>query len=1022
MADEPVAITEAPTVAVTNLAPPSFDGDYFFEVNWSVPSVANDDQRNDRFEGIKVQFIWSATGEGHDKNGKSTYTNVNAILSAGNLPHTGVTFPDGDPRRLPLNRVQDVSAEAETVGYYFDRYVFYPVYSPYDSGRNIATLYARSLTVRVWGWNSYGDGPKVETVYYFAYPKNVNDNVTYYSDKGFSEVSISDNDITRSVTMYNGNDSAQRVDANLTLYREKLPISTSRSPTVVADATGYTDRIQPPDPDVNVLNIGISDAEMYTLSKGEYLSYSWVLEQRGYYGEDVSIGNYFVRWPPQPKITKLSYSNSNVYEYLNSGYIKISFEASYPNKAMNQLADARSINVKNKTEPAVIYQLQRCQGPNTNGQWTDVGSPSRMTSSGFTDLYINAVNTTQGHRTWYRIRAIREGFANNEAGYILYSNIVEAAKFYYKPVDVSQFEVTIASAKSDSDGQGVTLDLEWSIADEPDDAKDSGVEVSWSDFERAWESNKPPTTLNVDWDVQNGASRANRKATVSIRDLEEGTAYYIRARRYVDLGEGVEYGPYTYLTEGTSIKSITPVSSISSVILNVESYKKVGKELYFSWGYDSGSVQTDWQLEYANAIGSSSYNVIASGTRDSKTYTVVDWSKMDELIRSMNTHSFLFRLSMSVGSDWATSQSETVTYLEPPTVTVSIPSSHYISKSTGDITSYVIEKQPLRFVITCACRKALLTVSLISQANGVSEPDGYAPQPNGEIVWSNSYTYLSSAMTKDAPRIVGLRNKCKYYLEVVATDPKLESNTASTRIEIEPQWNVASWAPASTSSVDIYPGTKTAAIVARKLPQADISDSVEIYRVTPDGAVKILENGRFNMTYYDRYAPYSDHADLMYRIAARTIYRDVEWIDVPYTLSPGIGWSRGEPFFTMSFDWAEKRHLEVPYNLEFQDSYTKDFEARTNLDGTITGWWNSAVKKTKSLKTVALKFSDADQIELIRELAQYTGPVFVRTPDGDAFEADVQVSSIDNKYDGMTISVSFKATALTLTDEFKITP
>ena len=1016
MADEPVAITKAPTVAVTNLAPPSFDGDYFFEVNWSVPGAANDDQRNDRFEGIKVQFIWRADGEGHDRNGKATYTNVNAILSAGNLPHTGVYATNNDP----LNRTQDVAADATSVGYYFDKYAFYPVYSPYDSGRNIATLYARSLTVRVWGWNSSGNGPAAETVYSFTHPRSLSN--AQYAEKGFSEVEISSNVVTRSVEMYNGNDNAQRVDARLRLMREKLQISETRAPRIEVYNSGYQARIrEAPDPDLNALTAIYTDNEMYTLNQSECIFYQWMLDQRGYYGPELTTINYFVRWPPKPTITKLSYSHANVYEYLYEGYVKISFKAEYSNKSVNRWIDQYS---KTKTEPDVIYQLQRCQGETAlGGQWTDAGSPSRITSAGFIDVYTNAVNNTQGYTTYYRIKASRDGFADSNNPYVIYSEPVEAKKFYYKPIDPSKFEVTIASAKSDSDGQGVTLVFKWDTSHDPDEnIKDKGIEVSWSDFERAWESNKPPTTLNVDWEETNKDCpsidpKNNMMATVSIRDLEEGTAYYIRARRYIDIGEGPQYGLYTYLTEGTSVNTITPVSSITNVILNVESYKKINEDLYFSWGYDSGSTQTAWQLEYGN-----DHNIMASGT-DSRTYTTVPWSTIDKLIRATNLHTFQFRLSMTVGSDWATSSNEKVTYLEPPTVTVEIPSSHYISKSTSkDITSYVIEKQPLRFVISCACSGARLAVSIISQANGVSEPDGYAPQPNGEIVWSNSYTYGSSAITKDAPRIAGLRNKCKYYLEVVATDPNLESNTASTRIEITPNWNVTEMAPASTSSVVLYTANKTAAITARKNPNADVSDTVEIYRMTPDGPIKILENGKFGTTYIDRYAPYSNHAELSYRVAARTIYRDVSWIDIPYTLSPGIGWSRGEPFFTMSFDWAEKRHLEVPYNLEFQDSYTKGFEAKTNLDGTITGWWNSAVQKSKSLKTVATKFSDPEQIELIRELAQYAGPVFVRTPDGDAFEADVQVSSIDNKYDGMTINVSFKATALTLTDEFKITP
>ena len=90
------------------------------------------------------------------------------------------------------------------------------------------------------------------------------------------------------------------------------------------------------------------------------------------------------------------------------------------------------------------------------------------------------------------------------------------------------------------------------------------------------------------------------------------------------------------------------------------------------------------------------------------------------------------------------------------------------------------------------------------------------------------------------------------------------------------------------------------------------------------------------------------------------------------------------------------------------------------MDGTRTGWWNEGVERKATLSTDIVKVGDPEQKERIKALAVYSGPVFVRTPNGCAYTANVDVTNYDTSYDSLVIPVSFSATEIDLTDEFRV--
>ena len=117
-------------------------------------------------------------------------------------------------------------------------------------------------------------------------------------------------------------------------------------------------------------------------------------------------------------------------------------------------------------------------------------------------------------------------------------------------------------------------------------------------------------------------------------------------------------------------------------------------------------------------------------------------------------------------------------------------------------------------------------------------------------------------------------------------------------------------------------------------------------------------------------------------------------------------------------DWSGG-YIEYPYSVSIGDSYQKDVDIRHHMDGSINGYWNQGVKRKGSLNTDAIKILQQEDIDLTRQLARYTGAVFVRTREGTAFEADVQITDLSTKNIAV-MSIAIDATEIELTDEFML--
>lgn len=191
-------------------------------------------------------------------------------------------------------------------------------------------------------------------------------------------------------------------------------------------------------------------------------------------------------------------------------------------------------------------------------------------------------------------------------------------------------------------------------------------------------------------------------------------------------------------------------------------------------------------------------------------------------------------------------------------------------------------------------------------------------------------------------------------------------------------------------------------------PNSISTDVYDIYRMTGDGVQLIGRD--FPLTYEatDEYAPFGDDLTNHYRIAIRTEDGDVEFSDIEYLLDGDM----------IRLDWAEG-FIEYPYSIDIGDSYSKDVDIRKHLDGSIGAYWNQGIERKGSLSTDVIKILQQNDIDLTRRLARYIGPVFVRTREGTAFEADVQISNLNTKNIAV-MSIAIDATEVDLTDEFML--
>lgn len=542
--------------------------------------------------------------------------------------------------------------------------------------------------------------------------------------------------------------------------------------------------------------------------------------------------------------------------------------------------------------------------------------------------------------------------------------------------------IAIVSAASGEDGLSADLVIGWS-----EDAEGTGTEVTWSDREDAWESTDQPESFQATWsDAKRKSSAWKKTQTVHVEGLEQGTKYWFRARRYSS-DDGATYSPWS--NAATVIPAVEP----TSVTLTAPAFVERGRAVDLSWTYGGGSEQTAWRVMHGRVT-------VASGD-DPVTGCVVAATRFAQLTRGAS--SYALTVEVSTGGDFVASAPVTVGIADRPTLAV----------SDAEVTA-----QPVALTLTCSTNDASVAIVMTAAGATGDTPSGTRTQALGDTVWSAVTTPVWTGSgpytaTVIAPTDLDLWDGARYLVEAVATDRRTGLSSDAAMGVVTVSWTHSAIA---TEDATVTPADVTDELGRRSLrcsvtpvaPEgASSTDVCDVYRVTSDGADLVAPGIPFGTTVVDEYATLG-HAS--YRVCTRTADGDLDWLDFAYDLMCGS---------ILRVDW-DGGYVELPYNVSVSDSYQKDFEGVRDLTGEVEGYWNSGATHRQSLSTDVIKIRSASVLSSLRKLAHYAGPTFVRTPDGCAYQANVDVSGIDSSHGSAAVSVALDATEVALTSEFMV--
>ena len=802
------------------------------------------------------------------------------------------------------------------------------------------------VTVQVRAKNSKGLGPKAKETRKFEAPRTP-------SISAFS-FNTENGTVSATITTNAGTDYKERYDT-----RYIVAVKNTR--------TGQTFNHANTSSTSTSINVSYDATDYQQLGYNDYIRITVTAWARGYAGDSAKVSKtYYVAYPKEPSITKLDVS-SRTPTGKCTALVKTNTTTEHP-------VDSVRLEYLANTEYARASQI-----PGT-ADWTSTDVVDDKDCTALT-ISVNDLIPEAGNYTWLRVKS----YHASEVVLRRYSTPVRVTALETPAPTAADEEVVIISLAPGGSGESLVAVLAWN-ADGQDDA--TGTELSWSEYEDTWKSTETPKAFEFDWSdgpLTHEGVTYHDSATIVIKGLDEGTNYFVKARRYLD-ADSRTYSPYS--NTASEVTSSTP----DAVVASGERYVPRGKSYPVSWTLSGNGVQRAWQIVTSGGA------IIAEGTdRIGATQISAD------RLRSFAVNGTVaFTVQVSTGSGFIVSEAQTVTIVDPPELSI-----------THGATLTV---QPLSFTATSS---SLCDLIVIVTSQGVSGqfPQGLLRQTAGDTIHSNVYTPEWTTSGDDFTTTVALPlgldfwNLGTYELSVEAID-RVTGLSSGAKVSTF----TVGWTDTAVYPYDFVELTPIDEITAdglhRQAVQIDLTpptgsaetDVYDIYRLTGDGPYLIGEGFPLTYTAVDEYAPFGDMTQF-YRVALRTTDGDVSFADIDYTLT-------GD---SMRFDWAGGT-LELPYNIEISDNYKKDVDIRQHLDGDTDGYWNSAIERTASLNSDMIRLTQGQDIIDVRQLARYSGPVFVRTPDGSAYEADVQVTDLSVK--GALTAIAIDATEVGLTDEF----
>lgn len=517
--------------------------------------------------------------------------------------------------------------------------------------------------------------------------------------------------------------------------------------------------------------------------------------------------------------------------------------------------------------------------------------------------------------------------------------------------------------------------------------------LSWADHEDAWESTNQPDEFVVE----------QKALAWNIYDLDANSTYWFRIKLQTEELESVWSEPVTLsLSESPAV----PTLGISETAVTMDD------TLYFSVGA-SGTGEYIYQVAEWDATNSEPLtdNLVSTRGTTELSISIADINNIYDkksATRSYKwsagqTHQLVARATPVGGqpSQWS----------EPVPVTV-VPKPA-ISSVTTNLSSGVLTALPL--TVTVAGTNILTTDVSVVRAD-----DYEAPRPNetkiqkyeGDVVGAIRLDGTGTATFSDFNG--ELDDGALFDIEVSVTNGY---GTDTETIRFEPHYTHQPMAPEVTA--EVVEGSEVF-VITPEFPSGYTSatgDVCDIYRLSLDKPELIYQNAEYGEDYVDPYPTFGENGG--YIVAAKTANGDTIDEDDTPAWTYVYGGLEGHEVVRIDFN---NDYVDLPYNLDLSNTWSKDFQRTEYLGGSVQGDWNPAVTRDLSVSTVGVSTIDGDDTDVrMRRLADYAGICHVRTPEGSSFAADVQVKesqgtdgrkidwSLDIKkvdpegYDGMTL-------------------
>lgn len=712
------------------------------------------------------------------------------------------------------------------------------------------------------------------------------------------------------------------------------------------------------------------------LKNGQWVDITFKAYARGITGNSsTTTSTHIFAAPATPQISKVSTTGTRT-----TGYTIVSLKT---NSSKYRPVDKVTLQRLYNSEATTANQAASMTG------WQDVASDDGdcvALRDANASCWPPEGEDGRGNRTWYRLKSQHDGL-------VAYSAPVAHPK-HFPYVKVTEPNAKIMAVET-FNAESVYVDLVWpdpTFSDKNMSAAEKAkysfeTEVAWSTYSHAWNATKRPESYAFSWkdatnrypNVKINGVKCTNEARIYINDLTPGEPVYVRVRRNYTYNGATTQGKWSELHSGIPQKPPAWVKADApDAILR-------GKSIPVSWEFEGDFKQKEWRIENEDGV------VWAHGTGTRKSYNIpynANSSSIGYGSKTAKLKAMSVRVLVLAGGDWKASSTIPIVIDDKPACSLTC--------------NAAFSSMPFQFKVGAGGQSGRIIVK--SRGIVYLRPDGSHRQAAGEIV--AAYNQAKVVTVSSGSFIDG----CVYDIE--AQSVMEATGTASDKAKCSFRINWAHKAKAPIATVTPDKENLSAQIKVMAPSGALSTDVYDVYRVTPDRVYLIASSLKSGTTIIDYYAPFASRGmDVKptYRVATRTKEGHEAWEDFEYDLD----------FDGIRLDW-NGRHVHLPYNIGISGDISKDFDARSHFgDKLPDGYWNEGITRRASLSTDLIKLESAEERRMVADMANFSGPVFVRLGNGSAYEANVELTNMGESYDSGVLAVSLDAIEVELTDDYK---